>query len=350
MVADAAGVHLSTVSLALRNNERLSPATRERIQALAQKMGYTPNPLVSLLMARVRRRNTGYKGTLGFLYTVAADSSKLRGSVHRNFLVGARRRAQELGYRLDEFFMDGPESSRRLSTIFRARGISGVVIAHLTGPACPGRRLSLDLTGLAAASVGIPFAEPQLHYVANDQYMRAIIAARELLALGYRRIGLVLEGSFDTGMAHRCSAGYWAVQEYTEEVEPIPIHRQRSGDKTTLAQWLKKHRPDAVLSTSSNVLPAIRATGRQVPEDIGFAHLDWLPEHGEIAGVHGNSERTGAAAVELVVSQLHRGESGLPPRAMSHLVTGSWVPGPTLRQVGPPLELDRSFFTDLRHE
>jgi len=65
------------------------------------------------------------------------------------------------------------------------------------------------------------------------------------------------------------------------------------------------------------------------------------------AGVYGNSERTGAAAVELVVSQLHRGESGPPAHAMHYLVAGSWMPGKTIRKVGPALDLDTSFFADL---
>jgi hypothetical protein len=76
-------------------------------------------------------------------------------------------------------------------------------------------------------------------------------------------------------------------------------------------------------------------------------HLDWLPDYKGTAGVYGNSERTGAAAVELVVSQLHRGESGPPSHAMSYLVAGSWIPGKTLRPVGPALDLDTSFFADL---
>jgi hypothetical protein len=32
---------------------------------------------------------------------------------------------------------------------------------------------------------------------------------------------------------------------------------------------------------------------------------------------------------------------------MSYLVAGSWIAGKTLRKVGPPLDLDTSFFADL---
>jgi LacI family transcriptional regulator len=350
MVAEAVGVHLSTVSLALRNDPRLPEETRRKIQAAAQKLGYTPNPLVSLLMARVRRRNAGYRGTLGYINTVPKNTSKLNGRVHRNFLGGARRRAMALGYNLDEFFLDDDASSpRQLARMLDARSIAGVVIAHVPSPLCPGRRLPFDVTPFASASLGVPLASPSLHYVANDQYMRAIIAAREVLALGYRRPGLVLVDTFDSAMAHRCSAGFWAAQEYIEDIERLPICRIKRGDQRTVAAWLERHNPDVILATHESVLGLVEQTGRAVPADVGWATLDWLPELKRVAGVYGNSEHTGAAAVDLVVSQLHRGESGPPQHAMSYFVAGSWMPGRTLRKVGPPLDLDASFFADLMH-
>src|SRR5687768_1425854 len=157
MVADAVGVHLSTVSLALRNDARLPEKTRQRIQAVAKKLGYTPNPLVSLLMARVRRRNAGYRGTLGYVHTVAKGTPKLAGRVHRNFLAGARRRAGDLGYHLDEFFLsDEPSNGRQLTRMLEARSIAGIVVEHVPSSFCPGRRLPFDVKPFASASLGVP--------------------------------------------------------------------------------------------------------------------------------------------------------------------------------------------------
>lgn len=347
MVADAVGVHLSTVSLALRNDPRLPEETRTKIRAIAQKMGYAPNPLVSLLMSRVRRRNAGYRGTLGYLHTVPSNTPKLGGHVHRNFVGGARKRATALGYNLDELFLtDDNMSPRRIVRTLQARSIAGLVIEHTPTPLCPGRKLPFDVTPFAVATLCVPLAEP-LHYVANDQYMRAIVASRELLAHGYRRIGLVVVGTFDSGMAHRCTAGFWAVQEYMEGIERVPILRIKDrNEERAFRTWLERHKPDAILTTSA-ILPEFLATaGLRVPADIGWATLDWTPEHKQAAGVYGNSEHTGAAAVDLVVSQLHRGEAGPPAHAMNYLVAGSWMPGKTLRKVGPPLDLDASFFAD----
>jgi DNA-binding LacI/PurR family transcriptional regulator len=347
MIADAAGVHLSTVSLALRNDSRLPEATRQKIHEVAKRLGYSPNPLVSLLLSRVRRRNASYRGTLGYVHTVPEGTPRLAGRVHQNFRGGAKRRAAELGYNLDEFFLNPTLSMRRLLEMLHTRNIAGLVIEHMPSALCPQRTLPFDIGSFAAVTLGVPLLKPQLHYVANDQYMRAVLAARELLALGYRRLGLVIYDHFDVAMAHRCSAGFWAVQEYIPGLAALPICRITESDPQLLRDWIAQHKPDAILGTHQSMLTLITGAGWKVPEDIGWAHLDWLPECKPSAGVSGNSEHTGAAAVELVVSQLHRGESGPPAHAMSYLVSGTWQPGKTVRRVGPALDLDSAFFSDL---
>ena len=54
-IARKAGVHVTTVSLALRNHPRLPASTRERIQALAKELGYVPDPFLRALVT--------YRGT-----------------------------------------------------------------------------------------------------------------------------------------------------------------------------------------------------------------------------------------------------------------------------------------------
>jgi LacI family transcriptional regulator len=67
-LAAAAGVSKMTVSLALRGHQKISPATRKRIQELAEKMGYRPNPLVQTLMANLRStRPARYHSTIAWV-------------------------------------------------------------------------------------------------------------------------------------------------------------------------------------------------------------------------------------------------------------------------------------------
>ena len=51
-IARAAGVSHTTVSRALRESPLISLDTRERIQRLAQEMGYTPNAIAQSLQTR----------------------------------------------------------------------------------------------------------------------------------------------------------------------------------------------------------------------------------------------------------------------------------------------------------
>jgi DNA-binding LacI/PurR family transcriptional regulator len=349
MVATAANVHKATVSLALRNDARLPELTRRKVQAVARKLGYLPHPLVSVLMSRVRRRNLRYRGTIAYLRTLPRNTPILNETIHRNFLLGAQLRARELGYGLEQFHLDGAGmSGARVASVLRARNIAGLVIEHTPSPYCPDRQLPFSAEPFATVTLCTPLAAPKLHYVANDQYMRAILAARELLALGYRRLGLVVTDRFDIAMAHRLSAGFWAVQHYVPELKAIPIlHVRTDRPRDAVDPWLRRYRPDAVLGTGYRILDLLRAAGARVPEDLGWAHLDWLPQFAPSAGVCGNSERTGAAAVELVVSQIHRGESGSPAHTTSHFVSGTWISGSTVRVMGPPINLEASFFAGL---
>jgi len=58
-VADAAGVSIAAVSLALSGNTRIPVETRERIVSLAQQMGYRPH-------AGARALRTEITGSLGW--------------------------------------------------------------------------------------------------------------------------------------------------------------------------------------------------------------------------------------------------------------------------------------------
>lgn len=48
-VGEAAGVHFTTAGLALRGDPRLDPETAARIIAVAQRLGYRADPLLSAL-------------------------------------------------------------------------------------------------------------------------------------------------------------------------------------------------------------------------------------------------------------------------------------------------------------
>lgn len=132
-VARAAGVGASTVSLALRNDPRLRPATRDHVRKVASEIGYLPNATLSSLMAQVRvGKNSPFQATLGFL-NAAEDPAILREiPTFREWARGAAERARELGYSVDQFWLhDASCSATRLVEILQARGIRGLIVAGL---------------------------------------------------------------------------------------------------------------------------------------------------------------------------------------------------------------------------
>src|ERR1051325_4692375 len=151
-IAERARVSRATVCLALRNDPRLLAATRERVQTIARELGYRPDPVMSLHMARVQARKPVKEvGTLGF---ITAFPTRLgwrnTSGLYLDYFEGASERAHQLGYRIEEIWSkEAGMTGKRLTSILHARNIRGLLIAPL--PASHGH-LSLDWSQFAAAT------------------------------------------------------------------------------------------------------------------------------------------------------------------------------------------------------
>lgn len=67
-VAREAGLTKSAVSLALRHDPRIPPATRRRVAACARRLGYRRNAVVAHLMSELRRgTEAGPRATVALL-------------------------------------------------------------------------------------------------------------------------------------------------------------------------------------------------------------------------------------------------------------------------------------------
>lgn len=107
-IARQARVSHTTVSLSLRNHPSIPISTRERIRRLAEQLGYRPNVLISALMSQVRLkvRNSSLE-VIAFLTGGASANDWQEHSASVGFYEGAQHRAQELGMRVEPFWL-GP--------------------------------------------------------------------------------------------------------------------------------------------------------------------------------------------------------------------------------------------------
>jgi LacI family transcriptional regulator len=340
-VARHAGVHRTTVSLALRNHPSIPLATRRRIKKLADTLHYRPDPSLSALMVyRSANRCRKITSALGYITHWTTRWGWKASPAHAQFYAGALAKATELGFQLEHFWL-GEEniSHHRLNEILLARGIRGLVLAsHCAAIDQP---IGFDWDEFTAVKIDFYPASPQLNKVTNDQRSIIQTAMRRILALGYRRIGFVVSEIWDDFDDLAWSAGFLAVQARLPADDRVPLlcyPRSASAPGCddlaiqcdALSVWLKTYEPEVILGYGPYVLPQLQVLGIRVPHDLAFADIFLTQRHGEIAGVIQNCERVGEVAIENLASQLSQNLTGLPAYPTATFVDGTWQDGHSL--------------------
>jgi DNA-binding LacI/PurR family transcriptional regulator len=333
-VAAASGVSVMTVSRALKNNPRISAATRQRVQETARRLGYRPNPLVSVLMSQLRgSRRKQYRPTIVFL--TAYPERDIWRKTQRHMLRvfhGAERRCQQLGYELEPFWMAEPGMTpQRVFRILSTRSVPGIIVAP---PPEHFARFDFPWECFACSSIAFTLKDPILHRATNDHFHSIELLLQKLNELGYRRIGLSLRCLDDTREDHRWIAGLTAYQFYQPVSDRVPPFLTDAWTFERFEKWFRRHRPDVVIGLHSkmNQITWLRKMGLRIPRDVGVAFLD----HAEgvdplLSGINQNAELVGAASVDLVVEQINNNERGVPAKRKIVMIEGEWVPGATVR-------------------
>lgn len=327
-LADAAGISKTAASLALRNQPNVSEATRLRVQQLAREMGYRVNPFVSALMASVSR-SQGPPDAAPMAFVSDETPEDLRRQPRRAvYWQQAQRRAEELGYRLERFWLgtDGMRAER-LFGILRARGICGVVFGLVRdGTSLVG----VDWRDFSCASIDLQSTLPAFHCTESDAFGNALELFARLEERGYRRVGLAMDQGSDCRKQYRALAAHVAHHRMNGRRASAPLEPLR-WEPDVLMEWLRKSRPDAVVTVNSEVLEWLRAEGLETPENVGYANLAVPPGSQVESGMRTDAEALAAGAVDLVDAQLRRNERGLPARRKRMAVVGTWFEGATVR-------------------
>ncbi|HEY1581580.1 MAG TPA: LacI family DNA-binding transcriptional regulator [Chthoniobacterales bacterium] len=331
-LAKMAGVSSATVSLALRNHPRIRPKVRERIQRIADEVGYRPNPIVSHLIAQVRAsRRASYQSTLGVVFTTT-DPGHLQVPTFREWISACEKRARQLGYGFDKFvLLESAMSPQRLIKILDARGIKGL---FKLGPFMRGAiPPEFDIIWERSATIvlGARPVRPALSAVMNDQFSTVRQAIEKVTRLGYRRIGLCVSAKIEEVVEHRFVGGFLSAQSVLERADHVPAFPFEYNEPKSFQRWVSREKPDVILTLHPEIRGWLGAMKMQAPKDIGLVHLDLCAELQGWAGIRQNNDQIGAAAVDMLVGQLHRNEIGAPPFQKCIIIAGTWVPGETVR-------------------
>ncbi len=332
-IAEKLGVSHATVSLALRNHPSISEKRRDQVRKLAQQMGYAPDPHLAALAA-YRRTNAPARIQSAIAWINHWEQSEQLRKLREFDLYwrGAVAAAQRFGYNLEEVCWAADYSARRFEQILLTRGIRGVLIPpHQTPPAWG----DFDWGKFSIIRFGLSVPTPDSHLVTADQLRAVIMAVHKMAEYGYRRIGLVVPADSDRKLGGGFVGGFSSAgQSFQLPVIPALLteetvyQKQPVRARELLHQWLKKHKPDALLTTLPEVPALLRQLKFRIPEDIAVAGTAMdVPVD---AGIDQHSEAIGRIAMETLVSQINLNERGEPEDPYRVLVESRWRDGKSL--------------------
>lgn len=307
-VARAAGVSQSTVSRALRGDDRVAAATRERVRAAADSLRYIPNEAGRSLSTRSTRR-------IGIVVTDLTNP-------FYQFLVAPLHDAlEDAGYRM-VLFTERREEAAALERLID-RSIDGVVLTttlvdseiprELAGRGLPFVFLNRTADDMAADSV------------VCDDALGASLVGGEITRLGHTRIGAIF-GPADTSTGRDRERGFRA--SLAAIGLGLPDELVRRGPYTFdtgyvhIAELLAVDDPPTAVFCGNDVIAigavnGAAAAGFAIPERLSLVGFDDLPmarwEVFELTTVRQPIEEMARTAARLLVERVEANEK-LPPR------------------------------------
>lgn len=327
-LARALGLARSTVTMALRHDPSIPQVRRDEILRKAAEMGYQPDPMLSALSQYRKRKSPKSKHAVIAWLNVWPEPKKLRAWIEfDHYWLGAAACAESYGYRLEEFVVGGTMTLPRLEKILLTRNIQGILVA-------PHRSFPIDWQDFnwkrfSVVGFGGRVDDVRFHLVGSAQAINGVTAFTRMRQLGYRRIAFV----GGRAQAIMFGAGFqWAQKDVPAKEQVPPFFIERPGIEAyqkAFTAWLKKEKPDAILTEVGCLEQMIAAAGYRVPNDIGLATTTVLDTPID-AGIDQNPKEIGRTAMLAVISLINDHDRGIPPVCRDLLVEGRWVDGKTL--------------------
>lgn len=332
-IAGRAGVTKATVSLALRDRVGVSEALRVRIKALAQEMGYLPDPALSALASyRMAHRPPSDFNVIPFLTNYRTPEGWMKDiQFHRAIFEGARECGRKLGYSVENFWMKQARP-QRMAEILKARGIRGLLLAPTPFPVS---YLRLDWSTFASVATSFSVTKPLTHYAVSNMYQGMSMLWHELWHLGYRRPGLAIPEVYNRRGRYRWLASHMIEQRIRQDPGshvPTLLFSGEAPEKREFLRWYKKARPDVVLCICPEMIAGfLQEAGIAVPDEVGIASLEVFEADAHWSGINQHPFEIGTSAMELLNSLIMTGACGIPAMRKGVFIETSWHPGSTIK-------------------
>ncbi len=312
MVAEAAGVSLSTVSRILNGTAVVSAAKKQAVDEAIASLGFVPNPVARGLAG-------GRTLSIGVL-TQALDSP-----FYGAALRGIEDTLDPIGY--SPLFVSGhwsAEAEARCIDVLRSRRVDGIIV--LTGRLTD-QALKQCARHLPVVVTGRDLKAPGLYALNFDNVEGARLATQHLTELGHRRIAFISGESEHPDSVERLQGYKLALEAAGIPFDPALVspgaYHEVSGLEAVEHLLAQGQKFTAVFAANDQM--AVGATlalfrrSLRVPEDVSVIGFDDLPSSQyaipPLSTVHQPALELGQLAAQSMLQMLagEKPDAVLPP-------------------------------------
>ncbi len=328
-------VSISTVSAALQNRKDIGEATRQRVLAAAEKLGYQPDAIARSLVTRRSH----------VLGVVVPDLSR---SFFSELMKGVDSVASEEGFSLLVCNTgESAEKEDRILGMLKSRRVDGLLIA--SAHSARTKNWKQAFANLAVPVVFMDRRFPRLHFVGGDDEAIGLQATNHLAEQGYRRIAHI-SGPHTVATAIGRRKGYLKALRGLSFASPPELiiesnYHEESGGFEAMQRLLNlPSPPDAVFAASDPIaIGAMQAAldrGLRLPEQFGLIGVGGH-HYGKylqvpLSTVEQQRFRIGQNAAEMLIEFINDREPASPRQVLvePHLL----IRASSRRSQSPPSE------------
>lgn len=327
-IAVRVGCHQTTVSLALKNDPRISSKTKKLIEATAKKMGYVPDPaLTSLVSYRQINRVKRQTEVLALIFDVK-DEVLFHES---DYFISTRdvviARAAELGYKV-EVFTQGVDfcNTAMLDRVLLTRNIHAVLFGAII---CDNFDYQLSWDQYSIVKISQSPIQLEVDSVMGNHFFSTRKVMRKLKEAGFKRPAMAgaIESEYNTRNLFKAGFMFGQSKHFAPE-NHIPYYefdrKPNAKLNEEIYEWLKQVKPDVLISYWNNLIePAYRIT----VEDGHYCRFVCTEADRytiQCGGIVNNYRKMAQTAVELLISKMRMNERGLPESPTLILVDEKW--------------------------
>lgn len=298
-VARRAEVSVASVSRALNGLANVSDATRAKVSAAANELGYVPHAGArSLSLART--------------HAIGVLLPDIHGEFFSEIVRGMDAEASRRGYLLLLSNMHGGSAQAEVALrAMRGRVDGLVVMAPHLDPEALGRAITSAMRAVLINARGESALHPNFR-IDNEAGVAAVVA--HLTAIGSERIAYI-GGPPDNLDAQERAAAFRDATAGMETIEMVGDFTVESGDRAVREALAAGKTFDALFAANDmmaiGAFRALRAAAIAVPEQVAVAGFDDVPLAGHVGltTIRVRIAELGARAVSRLVTMIEDGES-----------------------------------------